>query len=139
MEFQDIDEDLEPQAAPESSHIKTRKAFSKLAVELDDEDLNAKGVQKLLLAEISRLESAALQVDSLKEKYHQADKERAILKENQKIFAFSEVLYSVSLTVGSALIGLSPSIKSSDVSPWVVGGVGGVLIVGSVLAKVFRR
>lgn len=77
----DIDIDHQPQEADDSGHIKTpRKAFSKLAVELSDEDLKSQGVQKLLLAEISRLENAAVHADNYREKFNESDKECAVSK-----------------------------------------------------------
>jgi len=114
----DADADVEPVKTESTTHIKSsRKAFSKLATELTDDELNSSGVQKMLLAEISRLEYVALYSNKFKEKYHNADKDRAVLKEKEKTFIFSEILYSVSLTLGAALIGLTPSINSSTVSP----------------------
>ena len=136
----DIDIDLEPQEDDSREHIKTaRKAFSKLAVELSDDDLKSQGVQKMLLAEISRLENAALQADSYRDKYNESDKNCAVLKENQKTFVFSEILYSVSLTLGAVLLGLTPSIKTEGVSPVIIGGIGVILIIGAVIAKVFKK
>jgi hypothetical protein len=136
----DIDIDHQPQKADDSGHIKTpRKAFSKLAVELSDDDLKSQGVQKLLLAEISRLESAAIHADNYRERFNESDKECAVLKEKGKQVVFSEILYSVSLTLGAALFGLTPSIKSDSVSPNVIGAIGVVLIIGAVIAKVVKK
>jgi len=132
--------DVEPEMSGGTEHIKSsRKAFSKLATELTDEELSSPGVQKMLLAEINRLESQALHSESYRDKYHIADKESAVLKEKEKTFIFSEILYSVSLTLGAALIGLTPSIKDSDISPALICGIGVLLVAGSVIAKVFRK
>ena len=136
----DIDIDHQPEEADDSGHIKTpRKAFSKLAVELSDEDLKSQGVQKLLLAEISRLENAAVHAENYREKFNKSDKECAVLKEKGKQVVFSEILYSVSLTLGAALLGLTPPIKAEGVSPEVIGGIGAILIIGAVVAKVIRK
>jgi len=93
----------------------------------------------MLLAEISRLESAVMYTESYKDKYHNADKDCEVLKEKEKTFIFSEILYSVSLTLGAALIGLTPSIKSSEVSPTIIGVVGFLLVGGAIVAKVVRK
>lgn len=136
----DIDIDHQPQEPDESSHIKTpRKAFSKLALELTDDDLQSQGVQKLLLAEISRLENAAVHADHYRERYTEVDKECAVLTEKGKQVVFSEILYSVSLTLGAALLGLTPSIKTEGVSPVLIGAIGVVLIIGAIIAKVIRK
>jgi hypothetical protein len=134
------DADIEPEAGEAAPHIKSsRKAFSKLATELSDEDLSSPGVQKMLLAEISRLESAALLSEEYQNKFHSADKECAVLKEKEKTLIFSEILYSVSLTLGAALIGIAPSITSTNVSPSAVGGIGVLLVIGAVIAKVVKK
>lgn len=140
QEDMEIGSDVEPTAAESTSHIKSsRKAFSKLATELTDEELSSPGVQKMLLAEISRLESAVIYSESFKDKYHVADKDREVLKQKEKTFIFSEILYSVSLTLGAALIGLTPSIKASEVSPAIIGIVGFLLVGGAIVAKVVKK
>ena len=132
--------DVEPAKDESTAHIKSsRKAFSKLATELTDEELKSPGVQKMLLAEISRLESTALYSERFREKFHDADKDRAVLREKEKTYIFSEILYSASLALGAALIGLTPSIKSSNVSPILIGAIGVLLIIGAVVAKVVKK
>lgn len=141
IQKKDIETDLEPDSKGQDiGTTKTnRNAFSKLAFELTDEDLNSKGTQKLLLSEISRLESETLKLNDFRTKYYNSDKESAVLKEKQKIFMFSEILYSISLTIGAMLIGLTPSINSNNVPSWLISGIGGILIIGSILAKVIKR
>lgn len=137
---EDIDIDPQPLGEDQSTHFKApRKAFSKLAVELTDDDLKSQGVQKLLLAEISRLEASEIRADSFRERFNEKDKQCAVLKEKGKTVIFSEILYSVSLTLGAALLGLSPSIKSEEISPIVIGAIGVILIIGGVIAKVVRK
>ena len=134
---EDIEIDVEPSKDDSTSHIKSsRKSFSKLATELTDDELNFPGVQKMLLAEISRLESTVIYAEKFKEKFYEADKERAILKEKEKIFIFSEILYSVSLTLGAVLLGVAPSLKSSSL---LIGAIGVLLVIGAVVAKVFKK
>ncbi len=134
---EDVEIDVEPSKDEGASHIKSsRKAFSKLATELTDDELNSPGVQKMLLAEIARLESTVIYTEKFKDKFHEADKDRAVLKEKEKTFIFSEILYSVSLTLGAALIGISPSLKTS---PFIIGAIGALLIAGAVVAKVVKK
>ena len=137
---EDVDVDPQPQGEDMSPHLKgPRKAFSKLAVELTDEDLRSQGVQKLLLAEISRLEASETRAESFRERFNEKDKQCAVLEEKGKTIVFSEVLYSVSLTLGAALLGLTPSIKSEGISPGVIGTIGVLLIIGAIVAKVVRK
>lgn len=119
---------------------KTRKSFSKIGIELSEDDLKNQGVQKLLLAEISNLEQEVFKLESFKDQFHEVDKSNEVLKEKQKTFLFAEILYSVGLTVGSLLIGLTPSMKSADGSDsYTTLGVGAILIIGSILSKVVRK
>jgi len=45
---------------------KTRRSFSKIGIELSEEDLKNPGVQKLLLSEISNLEQEVFKLESSK-------------------------------------------------------------------------
>ena len=105
-----------------------------------DEDLKSSGVQKMLLADIVRLENEVILTSIYQDKFHTTDKQSAILTEKQKTFVFSEILYSTSLTLGAVLIGLSPSIeKGKLIEPWLIGGIGGLLIIGAIITKVFKK
>ncbi len=130
--------DIEPvDGSKNIEHIKSsRKAFSKLATELTDEELKFPGVQKMLLAEISRLEYTAIKSESFKEKFHQADKDKAVLMEKEKTFIFSEILYSLSLTLGAVLIGLVPSMTTNKTA---IGAIGVLFVLGAVVAKVVKK
>ncbi len=82
-------------------------------------------MQKLLLAEISRLENAAVYADHYRLKYTEADKECAVLKEKGKQVMFYEILYSASLTLGAALLGLTQSIEKDSVLQGLIVIIGG--------------
>lgn len=134
------DEDIEPDPDESLSYTKSsRKVYSKLATNLTDDELNSPGVQKMLLAEISRLESTVSYSDRFKEKFHKADKDRAILEEKEKKFVFTEVLYSGCLTIGSLIIGLTPSIKSDVFPPIILGVIGAILVLTAFIAKVVKK
>ena len=137
----DNEDDVEPESGENVSyHAKQpRKPYSKLATELSDDDLASPGVQKMLLAEISRLESVVHSGEEAKENYHTIDKECAVLKEKSKTFVFSEIIYSLSLTLGAAIIGFTPSLKSDSFPTYIITVIGGLLVVGAVLAKVVKK
>ena len=136
MTDQDIDSDEEPGVGELKS---PKKPFTKLAVELTGEDLQSPGVQKLLLAEISRLEHHAHKYDFCKDELAEAKQLCAVYAEKQKTHTFLEILYSVGLGVGAALIGLTPSIKSENYSGLVILGLGIVLMLGAVMAKLRQK
>jgi len=137
LEDIDTEADVEPINEKSIEHVKSsRKAFSKLALELTDDELKSTGVQKMLLAEISRLESTEAKSESFRTKFHEADKDKAVLMEKEKTFIFSEILYSVSLTLGALLIGLVPSMTSNKVE---IGVIGSLFVVGAIVAKVVKK
>ena len=140
-EIEDIKEE-EPQEI-ESSGIgavpKTRRAFSKLATELSQEELESSGVQKLLLAEITRLEQENFRLASFQNQFHESDKERATLKERGRKSTFLEILYSLGLTLGAALVGLTPFFNAAGANGWITLVIGAVMILGSVVARLVRK
>ena len=137
LEDIETEADAEPVSENTIEHVKSsNKAFSKLALELTDDELKSTGVQKMLLAEISRLESTVAKSENFRTKFHEADKDKAVLIEKEKTFIFSEILYSLSLTLGAVLIGLVPSMTSNKLE---IGAIGGIFILGAVIAKVVKK
>ena len=135
--------DQEPQDIPSAGKDiavpKMRQAFSKLGMELSQDELASSGVRKLLLAEIAWLEQDNFRLNSYQDEYYQADKERAILKEQAKTFVFLEILYSLGLTLSAALIGLTPSFNVAGAGGWITLGISTAMIVGSVIAKLVKK
>ena len=129
--------DVEPTISESDTHTKPlRRPFSQLATELTDDELGSPGVQKMLLAEISRLEAEMVESEKFKEKFHEADTERAILREKVETSIYLEILYSIGLTLGALLIGLTPSINSSKGLTITIGFIGALFVLGAILAKV---
>ena len=126
----EVGADVEPTISESDTHTKPlRRPFSQLATELTDDELGSPGVQKMLLAEISRLEAEMVESEKFKEKFHEADTERAILREKVKPYIYLEILYSIGLTLGSLLIGLT--INSSK----GLTIIGALFVLGAILAK----
>lgn len=135
---QDVDTDSE--GSGKGGDPKTpRKPYSKLAVELADEDLKSPGVQKLLLAEISRLEHYSSNHDFCKDQLSIYKTKCAVLEEKQRTHTFLEVLYSVGLGVGATLIGLTSSMNGSGIPPLTILALGALLILVAVVAKLRQR
>lgn len=132
----DQDIDIDSDAEHGLGDLKSpKKPFSKLAVEITDEDLKSSGVQKLLLAEISKLEHHASKYDYCRDELAMARQRCAVFEERNNKHAILEVLYSAGLGVGAVLIGLTPSVGSSSYAPLVVLGLGVVLMLVAVVAK----
>lgn len=116
-----------------------KKPYSKIAVELTDEDLKSAGVQKLLLAEISRLEHYSYKYDSCNGELILAKQKCAVLEEKQKAHDFLDALYTVGIGIGATLIGLTPSVTGIDYLKLVVLGLGAALVLAAVAAKVRHK
>lgn len=93
---------------------KIRKPYSRLAIELNEDDLESKGVRKLLVAEISRLEAENAELSNFRDEFHTKDKECARFVVRLRKNTMVEILYTLAIAVGSALLGLTQSADNSD-------------------------
>jgi hypothetical protein len=126
--------DVEPSAT--SPKIRTRRSFAKLRRELTDDELSSSAVQRLLLDELDRLEREVDNLTSYREQYYTAEKERAVLVQKVNQSTANEILFAVTLTVGSAALGYAPSVWDSQPSGYMALIFGVVLIVGGIIARV---
>ena len=121
------------------------QALSKLSRELSDEDLQHRGTQRLILNELDKYNDCKVELENYKEKYHNADRENAVLKERLKTSTAFEIIYGFIISIGSALIGISPSIKEMNESgnsntyylTWIILIIGILSVVGGAIAKIF--
>jgi hypothetical protein len=118
---------------------KSRRALSRLKRELSDDDLASPGVQKLLLDSLERIEEENAGLKSLREKYHQADKQNGVLEEKLKTSTSVEIVSMGSLAVGAAALGYAPSAWASQPTGWIALSFGVVLTAFGIAAKVVRR
>lgn len=134
------DEYVESSVNPD--FIKQGGAFSKLKRELQEEDLSNRGTQILILNELDKYESCKKQLEQYRDKFHAADKENAVLSARISSSTFFEITNSALLTIGSILVGLTPSVLK-DGKPyyltWVILGMGIVALVGSIVTKFLNK
>lgn len=122
--------------------------YSNIQRSINEEDLQAPAVQRILLSEVDKLESKAnslelslqesrLDNDNLRERFHTVDKEKSILEEKLKTNKAQEVLYSFCLTSGSIIIGLAKTVWDQG-----LGGIflalGFFLIIGGLITKIIK-
>lgn len=112
--------------------------FSKIKRELSEDDLKSQAVQRLLLAENDTLKYKVNDYDILKNDFHKIDKECSVLKEKVKSSTSFEILYGFALTIGAVIIGLSSLVWESGYG-WVNIVVGGLLIIGGLIAKFVKQ
>lgn len=117
---------------------KSRKAFSKLRRELSDEELNSTAVQKLLLDNLDQLQSTNFELEIFEEKFHIVDKQKAVLEEKLKSSQSSEILFTFTLTIGAAIMGLAPTFWTTGYG-WLIIIVGFLLVLGGLISKFVNR
>lgn len=122
------------------SHYKGRQAFGNIRRALSDEELSSPAVQRLLIDEIERLEKENGKLGDYQDSYYDAKERASVLNEKLKTNVAQEVIFGVCLTVGAALVGLSPSLWDPDKPHgWVAIALGVILIMGGIASKVVKR
>lgn len=134
------DEYVESSVNPDS--IKHGGAFSKLKRELQEEDLSNRGTQRLILNELDKYEACKKQLEQYRDKFHAADKGNAVLSAKISSNTFFEITNSALLTIGSILVGLTPSVLKEGKPyylTWVILGMGILALAGSITTKFLNR
>ncbi|MEQ8811006.1 MAG: hypothetical protein RIE59_18180 [Imperialibacter sp.] len=108
--------------------------YSHLRRELSEEDLTNPAVQKLIISDIDKLEAKILDLEEFQNRFHEEDKNKAILEEKLKKHNSHDILYSFCLSAGSGLLGISSLFEVKD-EGWIFLVIGGLLIIGGILSK----
>ncbi len=136
----DINNLEDPKEAGEEQQVfnKPIRPYSKIPFDLKPENLTEEGVQKMILGEISRLEAQVYDLSQYEKKFHQINLECAVLQAEKKKMKFLEILYTLAIAVGSALLGWVPS--SVNLSSQIVVVIMALsLIVFGLLAKWWQK
>ena len=118
--------------------VKKKDAFSLIDRQVSESDLKSLGNLRWLLNEHDKYEECIKQLDDYKEKFYNCDKEKSVIEEKLKNSTSFDILYSLSLSAGSALIGVAPSI-SDDISKWILPIIGGLLFIGGIITKIVHK
>ena len=118
---------------------KGRRSFAKMRRELSEDEFSSPAVGKLLIDEIERLETDNSSLSDYRDRYYRADKAVGVLQEKQKVQVSGEIIFSVCLTIGAALIGLSASEWSSQPTGWIMVSSGVVLFICGIASKFVKR
>lgn len=138
------EKDIEPRVPPDGLEDKeftgkNRKAFSKLRRELSDEDLSHPGAQKLLLDRLDDLEQNVSLLTEYQSRFYNSDKECAVLNEKIRASLSIEVSFAFLLTIGSLMIGVSPSFWDGSIKGPSLLILGGISMIGGILTRVIKR
>ncbi len=126
----------------DADSIKHGSAFSKLNRELQDEDLNNRGTQRLILNELDKYEVCKDQLEKYRERFYTVDKDNAVLRAQLNSSTAFEITNSTMITIGSILIGLTPSVLKDGVTyylTWIVLSIGVLALIGGLIAKFVNR
>lgn len=124
-----------PQVAPSGR----RQALRDLRRQLSDEELSHPGVQKLILDELERADAECEILRAYEDRFHDADKRAAILEEKLRRQSAFDILFSVMVGLGGAILGLAPLFWSDQPKGWLALLLGLALILGSTAGKVAKR
>ena len=109
--------DAEEAKAPlggQQEYSKPERPYSHLPFNLKPKDLCQEGVQKMLLGEISRLDSRVTELAEFESRFHERDKDCAVFRARQQRDTMLEILYTAAIAVGAALLGWLPSSSSGS-------------------------
>jgi hypothetical protein len=111
--------------------------YSRIRREISEDDLSSPAVQRILLGEVDKLQSQVNDLEVIETQFHVVDKKSAVLEEKLKAVNSQEVLYSLCLTIGAAVIGLSSMIWEKGYG-WIAITIGSLLLVGGIVSRVMK-
>ncbi len=115
---------------------KPRRAFLKVRRELSEEELSSPAAHRLLLDELDRSEQQVIELSGFRERFHKIDKEKAVLDEKMHKSLASEIIFALCLTIGAALMGLSPFFWNMKTEVGLASFVIGIiLIIGGIVLR----
>jgi hypothetical protein len=104
-------------------------------VDEDENELSSRA-KRFLFAEINRLVEENRQLKQFKDKYHEADKKLAVLKEAIKPLRRNELLTSACLIAGSAGLSAAPNFVSLTSYGWYsLISISAMLLIAGILAR----
>jgi len=115
-----------------------RQAFTSLRRELSDDELASPGVQKMLLAEIERLEAETAKLGSYQDKFYIADKKATVLEEKNKVQIAHEIITLSCITLGGVSLGYAPAVWSYGSTGFIAIAVGAILIICGIVSKAVK-
>ena len=118
---------------------KGRPSFSRLLRPLTEDEMTASGVQKLLVAEIDRLEEENRGLKEISREFGDSQRRIGVLEEKLKSHTALDVISGGCITVGGVALGAIPALSSVQPYGLVAAGVGIVLIAVGIGSQVVKR
>lgn len=117
--------------------VKRTDAFAHINRQITEADLKSPVTAQWLLSEHDKYDSCLKQLNELKDQFHEMDKRRALAETKLKTNTAFEVLYSVSLSMGAALIGAFTNFQG-DIK-WLAISIGAIMFLGGIAAKLTSK
>lgn len=115
---------------------KSKQPLSRVKRELTDDELLSPGVPKLLLGDIERLTEENLELRQYRDRFHEVDRELAVVREELSKSRTGEILLTGCFTLGGIALGALPAIFSiSTLFGFVLLAIGGGLLVLGAVAR----
>src|SRR5215216_5747826 len=92
--------DREPPASESDYKIapsKPRRSISKLRRELDEVELTTPAALRFLLDDIDRLDREVTELEGYRERFHEVDKQKAVLEQKSKESRSADITFAVCL------------------------------------------
>jgi hypothetical protein len=118
-----------------------RKALSRLKRELSEEELGTTGVQKMLIAEVERLDDERDALVHYRDDYYETSIKLAVSSEKLKEKKAAEIIVTACSTLGGAALGYAPAVwdLQHPLTSGVAIVIGLALILVGIAAKVVRQ
>lgn len=120
-----------------AEQTKKRRALSGARRVLTEDELAAPAARVMLLDELDRLETEKAELSQYRSRFHETDKECAVLKERGKARTAVGVLSTVTVALGGTLLGAALSMSGSSL--YLSAAVGSVLLLMGALAPFFGQ
>ena len=119
-----------------TNHFKSN-LYSKIKLELSEEDLKNPSLTKIILEENGKLKEQIESYKSYQVQYTNADKDLAVCKEKLNVHVNTEILHDFCLGVGGIIAGLSALdlTKTITINNYIFIIIGLLLVVGASISK----
>ncbi|MET0438342.1 MAG: hypothetical protein ABW043_12705 [Devosia sp.] len=139
----DIDPTIEPDGSPELPLAQVakgkRSAYLGAFRALTEKEITTPAVAMTLIERVEQLEAEKAQLGIYKDKYHEIDKELAVLRANHGGNLGNDLVFGVTLSAGFAAIGYAPSVWDQKGAGGVLLAIGIVVVLVGIAARAVRK